>query len=529
MKQLLRQNPKPVHEFVITSLAWLAYFLIFYLRYHFLGIVAASVALIPIAVSSWFGGMAWALLAVCIAFSANMYMFMTVGHPPFADPIEHIPGNFILFVFAIAIGWANENRFRLAQEIAARRAAQEELQYLNANLEAEAQKRAQELVHAATQLEHEQLGRQIAEREARYHEAILEVVSYIGEISLKTISWTEDIEETLEKLGQAAGADRVYVYKNSTGPQGELVTSNLYEWAAEGVEAHIDDPNLRYLDFHKQGLGRWTNELSEGKTISGTLEGLPESESRFLSAQGLQSVLVAPIFAGQQWWGFLGFDSVRHPRVWSGAEIDALSAAASILGAAILREEDYERALLGWAKALELRDEETEGHTRRVTQLTVELAKKFDYSGQELVDIRRGALLHDIGKMGIPDSVLLKPGPLDEQEWALMRQHPIFARDMLAPIVFLNNATTIPYYHHERWNGSGYPDGLKGEAIPLPARIFAVVDVWDALRSDRPYRRAWKRAKVLSHLRENSNILFDQGIVGNFVEMLEEEEVANFS
>lgn len=169
----------------------------------------------------------------------------------------------------------------------------------------------------------------------------------------------------------------------------------------------------------------------------------------------------------------------------------------------------YDTTLEGWSRALELRDKETEGHTRRVTEMTMGLAKAMNVGSAELVHIRRGALLHDIGKMGVPDSILLKAGPLTPEEWAIMKQHPQYAYNMLSTIAFLALALDIPYCHHEKWDGSGYPRGLKGEQIPLAARIFAVVDVWDALRSDRPYRRGWPAAKVREHIDSLAGSHFD--------------------
>ena len=152
-------------------------------------------------------------------------------------------------------------------------------------------------------------------------------------------------------------------------------------------------------------------------------------------------------------------------------------------------QEAYDRTIEGWVRALDLRDRETEGHTQRVTELTIKVAKTLGFSAEELVHIRRGALLHDMGKMAIPDEILQKPGPLNEVEWEKMRQHPQYAYDMLSPITYLRPALDIPFCHHERWDGSGYPRGLKGEEIPLAARLFSIVDVWDALCSDRPYRK----------------------------------------
>lgn len=182
----------------------------------------------------------------------------------------------------------------------------------------------------------------------------------------------------------------------------------------------------------------------------------------------------------------------------------------------------YDSTLEGWVRALDLRDRETEGHTKRVTKLTVELARRMDIPEDDLVHLRRGALLHDIGKIGIPDAVLKKPGPLDDDEWELMRQHPVWAHEMISAVDFLQPALDIPYCHHERWDGDGYPRGLAGESIPLSARVFAVVDVWDALRSDRPYSEAWDEDRVLAYLREQAGGQFDPTVVEEFLGMLAE-------
>jgi HD-GYP domain-containing protein (c-di-GMP phosphodiesterase class II) len=184
----------------------------------------------------------------------------------------------------------------------------------------------------------------------------------------------------------------------------------------------------------------------------------------------------------------------------------------------------YDTTLEGWSRALELRDQETEGHTERVTEMTLRLARAVGrFAEAELMHLRRGALLHDIGKMGIPDGILLKPGPLTEAEWEIMRQHPIYAHEMLSPIAFLRPALDIPYCHHEKWDGSGYPRGLRGEQIPLAARVFAVADVWDALRSNRPYRAAWPEAQVIAHIRSLSGVHFDPQIVEAFLKVLGEK------
>jgi len=179
----------------------------------------------------------------------------------------------------------------------------------------------------------------------------------------------------------------------------------------------------------------------------------------------------------------------------------------------------YDKTIEGWSRALDLRDKETEGHSLRVTEHTVRLARECGLSPEELVPVRWGALLHDIGKMGVPDQILLKPGPLDEEEWRIMKQHPTFAFQLLSPIPHLKGALEIPYSHHEKWDGSGYPRGLKREEIPFPARIFAVIDVWDALRSDRPYRPAWSPEKAMDNIIQGAGSHFDPQVVEAFLRL----------
>lgn len=187
----------------------------------------------------------------------------------------------------------------------------------------------------------------------------------------------------------------------------------------------------------------------------------------------------------------------------------------------------YEESLEGWARALDLRDRETEGHSRRVTDLTVRLARMMGVSEADCVHIRRGALLHDIGKMGIPDSILLKPSPLSPEEWDIMCRHPAYARELLAPVEYLRPALDIPYCHHEKWDGTGYPRGLKGEEIPLAARMFAAVDIWDAVRSDRPYRPAWPNQQAREYLASLAGAHVDPKVASVFLELLASLEGAS--
>ena len=221
----------------------------------------------------------------------------------------------------------------------------------------------------------------------------------------------------------------------------------------------------------------------------------------------------APITPDEEWLDFLN-TLARQTAI----AIDSATMFDSLQHSNIELALAYNATIEGWSRALDMRDKETEGHTQRVTDMTIRLARAFGLSEAEMAQVRWGALLHDIGKMGVPDGILLKPEPLTDEEWVLMKKHPTFAFEMLSPITFLHTAVDIPYCHHEKWDGTGYPRGLKGEQIPLTARIFAVVDVWDALRSDRPYRKAWVEEKVLEHIRSLSGTHFDPQVVKLFLE-----------
>jgi putative two-component system response regulator len=181
----------------------------------------------------------------------------------------------------------------------------------------------------------------------------------------------------------------------------------------------------------------------------------------------------------------------------------------------------YEETIEGLSHALDLRDKETEGHSLRVTELTIQLAQAYGLTEEEITHIRRGALLHDMGKIGVPDGILHKPAALSDEEWRVMRKHPQYVYDMLYSVQYLRPALSIPYCHHEKWDGTGYPRGLKGEQIPMAARLFAVADVWDALTSDRPYRPAWSREEALDFIREQSGSHFDPRVVDLFFRVIE--------
>jgi putative nucleotidyltransferase with HDIG domain len=253
-----------------------------------------------------------------------------------------------------------------------------------------------------------------------------------------------------------------------------------------------------------------------------------------LAREGFASYYAAPLIAQGNIKGVLEIfhrTPLNPDQEWLSF-LDALAGQAAIAIESTTLFDDLQRAndelsqaydstIEGWSHALDLRDKETEGHTQRVAKMTLKLAKAMGLSDKELVHVHRGALLHDIGKMGVPDEILLKPGPLTEAEWKIMRQHPQLAYEMLAPIMYLKLALDIPYCHHEKWDGSGYPQGLQGERIPLAARIFAVVDVYDAVTSDRPYRKAWSKEKALEHIQSGSGSHFDPQVVRAFLRMVE--------
>ena len=260
----------------------------------------------------------------------------------------------------------------------------------------------------------------------------------------------------------------------------------------------------------------------------------PFRSSPLLASEGFVTYAGIPLVAKGEVKGVLELFTrtpMAHDEDWlEYAKALGQQAAIAIDNASLLGElqrsnmelaRAYDSTLEGWSRTLDLRDHETEGHSERVTGLTVRLAREVGIRGDDLLHVRRGALLHDIGKMGIPDGILLKAGPLSDEEWVVMRRHPQYAYDVLAPIGYLRPAIDIPYYHHEHWDGSGYPNGLQGDRIPLTARVFALADVWDALTSHRPYRAAWSPDHAVAHIRDQAGRQFDPALVDRFLGLLE--------
>jgi HD-GYP domain-containing protein (c-di-GMP phosphodiesterase class II) len=275
-----------------------------------------------------------------------------------------------------------------------------------------------------------------------------------------------------------------------------------------------------------QTIVRRVAETGESVLTTNAQEDPRFEQQKSVVEHNLRSILCVPLKMKEEIIGVIFVDSRVHSGLFQKNDLKMLSAFADQAAIAIENarmfdelQEAYEATLRGWAITLELRDKETEGHTQRVTTLTCQLAKRLGINGDELENIERGALLHDIGKLAIPDDILLKRGELTLPERKFMELHPEFAKDLLEEIEYLHPAMDIPYCHHEKWDGSGYPRNLRGDEIPFAARIFAVVDVWDALTSYRPYRNPLPPAKVRQIIRADSGKHFDPQVVDAFLEM----------
>ena len=329
----------------------------------------------------------------------------------------------------------------------------------------------------------------------------------------------------------------------------DQVTARLHVDAADILVRNASLQTLEYAagrGFRSSALSHTRLRIGEGYAGQAALErrmvsvrdfaknpnGL--SRSPWLAAEGFVSYFAVPLIAKGDVQGVLEIfhrAPVEPDNEWlEFLNTLATQAAIAIDNATLFNDLQrantelvmaYDATIQGWSQALDLRDRETQGHTERVTEMAVRLARAVGISEAEIVHVRRGALLHDIGKMGVPDAVLLKPDKLTDDEWQVMRKHPELAFQMLSPIAYLRPALDIPYCHHEKWDGTGYPRGLRGDQIPLAARAFAVVDVWDALRSDRPYRPAWTEEKALEYVRSQAGTHFDPKVVEVFLQMIE--------
>lgn len=373
---------------------------------------------------------------------------------------------------------------------------------------------------------------------------ILNTLSEVAGIAIQRTSLKQQIERQLQYLTSLREIDQVILSSVDLHLNlGTILKQVSSQLKVDAADILLYDPISKLLDF---GLGRGfitkvieLTRLRLGESYAGNAA----FERRIIHIPDLQvsdNQLFMPLLINEHFISYYAIPLIVKGQIKGVMELfhrsmlepddEWLSFLNSLAGQAAIAIDNsslfddlqrsnielslaYDATIEGWSRALDLRDEETEGHTLRVTEMTLKLASSFGINGEDLIQIRWGALLHDIGKMGVPDKILLKPGPLSDEEWVIMKKHPTYAYEMLSPIRYLRSAMDIPYCHHEKWDGTGYPRGLKGEQIPLSARIFAIIDVWDALRSDRPYREAWPAEKVLAHLQSLSGTHFDPAVL----------------
>jgi PAS domain S-box-containing protein/putative nucleotidyltransferase with HDIG domain len=395
-------------------------------------------------------------------------------------------------------------------------------------------------------------------RSARISENEVRLLAAIADISANAINRASLHEQTRQHLEQiislreidsaiASSLDLRFTFNI-------LLTHALEQLKVDAADIFLLNPHLQSLEYSAgRGFNLHVNEhlrLKIGESQAGRavreralvfisdmtdIEGVFQNPFR-LAGEGFLAYHVLPLSAKGEVNGVMEVYH-RAPFTHDAGWLSLFETIAGQAGIAIdnahlfegLQQSNmelfmaYDATIEGWSRALDLRDKETEGHTQRVTEMTERLASAMGVNREEMAHIRRGALLHDIGKMGVPDHILLKPGALTPEEWVSMRKHPQLAYDMLVPIVYLRQALDIPYCHHEKWDGSGYPRQLKGEQIPLSARIFSVVDVWDAVTSDRPYRPAWSKERAMDHIRAGSGTHFDPVVVESFLDMINQE------
>lgn len=353
----------------------------------------------------------------------------------------------------------------------------------------------------------------------KLHEQEVETIASMAKALRTAISLSEVLDAILDqvtRLLRAGGAS--FIMRDE-------ITGDGIKIASRG---QLETSSNRRIP-NGQGISGWV--ISSGKVyITNDLQNDP---LMFLKENigGLNALVSMPLSVEDK---IIGSLQVARNHQFTDEDLQLFIAISDLAASAIHRAylyqkgeeqareltEAYEATLMGWSEAMELRDRETRGHSMRVVDKSVNLARRLLISEEDITQLRRGSLLHDIGKMGIPDSILLKPGPLSDDEWRIMKKHPVMAFQMLAGVPYLKQALDVPLYHHERWDGKGYPYGLREKQIPILARIFAVVDVWDALTTDRPYRPGWSQEETLEYIAQQANKQFDPEIVSGFLEMM---------
>ncbi len=310
------------------------------------------------------------------------------------------------------------------------------------------------------------------------------------------------------------GSDQYLKYANQIGfTDKDLKTARIQLGTSYAGHAALGRHLVKLYDIDQTQVASEFTDLMSSEKFSSYFAFPLTAKSQTL---GVLEVYSRSQFSPDEDWKAL-FETIANQ---AAIAIDSAQLVDRLRLAKIDLEAAYEATLEGWVQAIDMRDHEIEGHSKRVTKMVLDLANSFGLPQEKLIHIGRGALLHDIGKLGVPDVILLKSGPLTDDEWEIMRNHPVYAYNMLSQIAFLQPALEIPYCHHEKWDGTGYPRGLKGKEIPLAARLFAVVDVWDALISDRLYRKAWSKTKALKFIKEQSGKYFDPEVVDRFLKSI---------
>jgi len=384
---------------------------------------------------------------------------------------------------------------------------------------------------------------------------LLTAIADIAASSLHRASLHEEMEQRVQHLTALRTIDRAITSSLDLHLTMNVLLDQLMgQRGVDAADILLLDPYTYQLNFRAgrgfrgrviEGSRHRTSESLAGQVVMERrilsiqkLEEHPLSNKQkdMLLAEGFHTYLGLPLISKGEVLGVLEIMR-RVPRDFDQDWLDFVEALAGQVAIAINNAEMYEKlqrtydevikalddTLDGWSRALDTRNLANSGHSQRVVWWTLALGRALGVPDSELIHLRRGARLHDIGKLALPDSILKKPGPLTEEERTLMRKHPVYAFEWLSPIFYLQPALDIPYCHHEAWDGSGYPRGLKGHEIPLPGRIFAIVDAWDSLRSDRPFRKAWPREKALEYIREMSGKLYDPEIVSIFLQLVDSE------
>jgi putative nucleotidyltransferase with HDIG domain len=434
------------------------------------------------------------------------------------------------------ISSAFQQKKELQEEISKRITMEDELRKIHEQLEGRVEERTAQLAETNTALEYKIKQHEEAENNIRIlfmqQERRLHHMDALREIDTAIASKTDIakiLEMVLDHVIKQLCVDAAGIMKL------EEDTQSLHYVAAKGFRTDITTQLLR-----REGEGHSSRAVFEKIPVrvpNLAQDPMTPIQSPYVHKERFISYYAVPLIASGKVYGVIEAFTRNNMDIsteWMDYfQTIAGQCAIALDSARIMDElkqanydilEAYDATIAGWSRALELRDQETEGHSHRVTEMTYQLAKQMGFNQEDLLNARRGALLHDIGKMGIPDSILLKPGKLTDDEWVVMRMHTTYAYEMLAPISFLKNAVDIPWCHHEKWDGTGYPRGLKGEEIPLSARIFAVVDIWDALCSDRPYRKGWPTDKVIEYILSLSGNHLDPQVVDAFVALLEIEQ-----